>query len=651
METPTHDRALTFRRAYHYPFWQIEQVPQRWRFQVALSPFRPETIDPNRPRLRRAPAPRLPGPQYMAWPDGAGALAGAISRQCRSFQTMTPVGCSTPSPPPAARPSPRFTRTRVYDHADLRALDDLAARYPNLTVGGDSGLLLRDCAFVATQNSGVAFDGYILASRGAVWSDRLSPYRAERRRPWRPAGAGHGPTHPRISSVTSTGSCNPARRSTPPPRGGRPHPAEMRKAAGRSDPPPPGCIFSRFSWAIRSNHVDPGLQRGFGAAPICSRRPCHPEQEQRRDAAHARAAGLRVLVHVHLHDLDLAGIFRRPAPQAAGPIWRQGHHSPQKSTDRGRVADFLVEGGIGYGLAMGISCDMPVMPGRNVLKQPGTDRVRSRPASTSPIKASGSGIRLRVAVHRTATRPGDRARSGQRGAIGRHLPQDAQARPRGGRAHRGSIYSPPPAAGPVITSRSSLSDGADAGSGAAKVQFAKTSAPSGRAKTSARSGRSARPAPRPEARQRGGFRADRPRHQPARRGRWRASRRGRGPQMFQQQMQPRAKQHRCRRIAVATRDHLLAPLKPGRGDGRRFSGIGGNGAQAGFVDRSPRPAGIRRGFSQPPKLSRWISPPHGAGWAGQGCCGRNRRRPGVPAGSSGFAGCGDDQPAGAVRPT
>ena len=27
MEPPTHDRALTFRRAYHYPFWQIE--PQR----------------------------------------------------------------------------------------------------------------------------------------------------------------------------------------------------------------------------------------------------------------------------------------------------------------------------------------------------------------------------------------------------------------------------------------------------------------------------------------------------------------------------------------------------------------------------------------------------------------------------------------------
>ena len=170
METPTHDRALTFRRAYHYPFWQIEQVPQRWRFQVALSPFRPETIDPEQARtfVERLRARVLPGPQPWHGQTVLVPLQGHI-RQCRSFQTMSPVEMldivAATGRPTIATLHPN----EVYDHADLRALDDLAARYPNLTVGGDSGLLLRDCAFVATQNSGVAFDGYILGKPAVLF--------------------------------------------------------------------------------------------------------------------------------------------------------------------------------------------------------------------------------------------------------------------------------------------------------------------------------------------------------------------------------------------------------------------------------------------------------------------------------------------------
>ena len=37
--------------------------------------------------------------------------------------------------------------------------EKLAAQHPNLTVGGNTAQILRDCAVVVTQNSAVAFDG------------------------------------------------------------------------------------------------------------------------------------------------------------------------------------------------------------------------------------------------------------------------------------------------------------------------------------------------------------------------------------------------------------------------------------------------------------------------------------------------------------
>ena len=92
MEPPTHDRALTFRRAYHYPFWQIEPVPQRWRVHVARSRFDPQGINPKeardfadrlRERVLPGSAPRRDGPVLVP-------LQGHI-RRCRSFQTMSPV--------------------------------------------------------------------------------------------------------------------------------------------------------------------------------------------------------------------------------------------------------------------------------------------------------------------------------------------------------------------------------------------------------------------------------------------------------------------------------------------------------------------------------------------------------------------------------
>ena len=171
MEQPTHDRALTFRRAYHYPFWSIEPVAERWRFSVARARFDPGTVDPHRAatfaarlrdRVMPCPLPRRGGTVLVP-------LQGHI-RRCRSFQTMSPVEmldrvCAT-GRPVAATLHPR----EPLDDADRAALDAIAARHPNLTVGGDTAAILRDCAFVATQNSAVAFDGYLLGKPAVLFA-------------------------------------------------------------------------------------------------------------------------------------------------------------------------------------------------------------------------------------------------------------------------------------------------------------------------------------------------------------------------------------------------------------------------------------------------------------------------------------------------
>lgn len=170
MEQPVHDRALTFRRAYHYPFWSIEPVAERWRFSVARAAFDPATVDPGRAatfaaRLRDRV---LPGPPPIRGDAVLVPLQGHI-RRCRSFQTMSPVEmldrvCATGRPVTATL-HPRET----LDDADRAALAGLTGRHPNLTVGGNTAAALRDCAFVATQNSAVAFDGYLLGKPAVLF--------------------------------------------------------------------------------------------------------------------------------------------------------------------------------------------------------------------------------------------------------------------------------------------------------------------------------------------------------------------------------------------------------------------------------------------------------------------------------------------------
>ena len=170
MERPTHPQALTFRLSYHYPFWRLERQAERWRWPVALRSFPAAEIDPEAANdfARRLRNRVLPGPEPTRGDHILIPLQGQI-RKARSFQTMSPLQM-VETVARSGRPAIATLHPKeIYDEADHAALDALVRKHGNLTVGGDTPRLLRDCAFVATQNSAVAFDGYILGKPAVLF--------------------------------------------------------------------------------------------------------------------------------------------------------------------------------------------------------------------------------------------------------------------------------------------------------------------------------------------------------------------------------------------------------------------------------------------------------------------------------------------------
>ena len=164
MSGPRHKRVKIFRRTYYYPFWHIEPEPQRWRWPVASASFSPNQIDTDEARnfihsLRKQ---NLPGispvaPSHVLIPLQRELL------QARSFQTMSPLAMVEAVAKTGKRAIATLHPNGDYSADELAALEALSARYPNLTVGGNSRELLAGAEYVATQNSAVAMDAYLLA--------------------------------------------------------------------------------------------------------------------------------------------------------------------------------------------------------------------------------------------------------------------------------------------------------------------------------------------------------------------------------------------------------------------------------------------------------------------------------------------------------
>lgn len=166
MDNPTHDRAVTIRRAYHYPFWQIEPTAERWHWHVARSAFVPDEVDPVearrfqsfwRKRLFADAAPAQRG-GFVYVP-----LQGRLTEQ-RSFQAASPVDMVKAA---LAHDTERlviatFHPKEVYSEAERQAIHHLAAQNTRLSfqTGGMENLLPK-CDYIVTQNSSAAFNGLL----------------------------------------------------------------------------------------------------------------------------------------------------------------------------------------------------------------------------------------------------------------------------------------------------------------------------------------------------------------------------------------------------------------------------------------------------------------------------------------------------------
>ena len=174
MAEPAVMGGLTLRRAYHYPFWQLEATSARWEFDVANAVFDPTETDPvlaksfaSRLRLRVLGNGPVTRNGYVFMP-----LQGRISRH-RSFQSMSPLAMIEATL--AAEPQRKIWATlhpkESYDADEMAALAALQSRFQRFRlIQGDAPTLLQGCDYVVTQNSGLALNGYLLGKPAVMFA-------------------------------------------------------------------------------------------------------------------------------------------------------------------------------------------------------------------------------------------------------------------------------------------------------------------------------------------------------------------------------------------------------------------------------------------------------------------------------------------------
>lgn len=166
MDDPYHDNALTFRLAYHMPFWQIEKSAKRWEFDVARAKFTPADVDKDAARRffdywgkrlfgeDRIKSARKDGFVYIP-------LQGRLLDH-RSFQATSPAEMilatveQEPNLPIVLTLHPKET----YSEDEMTALAEICEAHPNVIMGElDWHTYLAECSYIVTQNSSAALAG------------------------------------------------------------------------------------------------------------------------------------------------------------------------------------------------------------------------------------------------------------------------------------------------------------------------------------------------------------------------------------------------------------------------------------------------------------------------------------------------------------
>lgn len=175
MDTPNHDRAVTIRRAYFYPFWRIEISAKRWEWDVALTDFEPHLVDRTEAeRFYKYWQHRLYGelPKSAVRGDYIYVPLQGLIRQQRNFQACSPIEM-------LARTAARYAGKRIivtlhpkedYTSADRLALAQIIGRYPHVEVLElRMDIALRDCDFVVTMNSSAAFSAVLFGKPAVIF--------------------------------------------------------------------------------------------------------------------------------------------------------------------------------------------------------------------------------------------------------------------------------------------------------------------------------------------------------------------------------------------------------------------------------------------------------------------------------------------------
>ncbi|TDK44457.1 hypothetical protein [Antarcticimicrobium luteum] len=175
MAEPTHDRALTLRRVYHYPFWAIEPSARRWDWRVAKTAFAADAV-PRREadRFYRfwqsrlfADAPQNATREGFVYVPLQGRLLQHRSFQgCAPLDMLRAVLAHDPRPVIAA-----LHPKESYSEDELTALDRLEQATPRLTVTlGGMERWLGGCDYVVTENSSAAFNGYLFGKPAVLFA-------------------------------------------------------------------------------------------------------------------------------------------------------------------------------------------------------------------------------------------------------------------------------------------------------------------------------------------------------------------------------------------------------------------------------------------------------------------------------------------------
>ncbi|MBY5933418.1 hypothetical protein KUV51_10440 [Tateyamaria omphalii] len=164
MTPPPNRRGLTFRRVYHFPFWQIQPSEKRWDWDVAHATFCEADVPQDEARRffefwQR----RIAGSLLDDIADDGFIYVPLQGRLLshRSFQSCTPLDMIARTR--AACPDRKIVATlhpkESYAQSELTALERMMDTDTHLTVQtGGRDVLLPRCAFVVTMNSSIAFD-------------------------------------------------------------------------------------------------------------------------------------------------------------------------------------------------------------------------------------------------------------------------------------------------------------------------------------------------------------------------------------------------------------------------------------------------------------------------------------------------------------